>query len=170
MKIKNKIIFVIIAFSVALSLVFAQTIAQLQKEKVISYLATTGKMICEYEIDKNDSYVENGVKYFLITVTNFKNDLITDVDIKYTLTINNKNGSNGVYKWVKVDTNDSNNNYEDSITTKEYLFTSDSKQSTTFKVYVQLNKDQKKVQDTDIDIELNAVQLEKNTSFESGGK
>ncbi len=73
--------------------------------------ATTGEVICQATIDTNENYVENNEAYFMININNFKTEngttITSDAIIDYTLTIENKAGSNGLYRYVDDDGNSS---------------------------------------------------------------
>lgn len=169
---RTRIFLIILFLIICLGLISSKTMARLARESGIDYTATTGDMICEYEIDQNENYKENEVKYFLVNVRNYRNEAdgsskITDVDVNYSLTIQNKAGSNGVYKWVRIDNNEMSANYSSAVTTNKYSFTTGSKQTATFKVYVQLDSSQNIEQNVEIDVGINAEQIEKKTTFGS---
>lgn len=168
---KMKIILTTICFILVVCMFYPKSTSRLEKTVTLDYKVSSGNMICEYDIDNNESYIENGIKYFLVNVKNY-NKLddgtkdITDVDLNYTLTIQNKNNSNGVFKWTKVGSEDENE-YSSISKTKVYSFNAGTEQTSTFKVYVKLNDEQKESQNVDIDIELNAEQVEKKNTLGS---
>lgn len=168
---KNKFIFIVFCLILLIGIFSVNTFSKLQRESKINYKTKTGNMICEYDIDQNDSYIEDGIKYILVNVKNYKVNSngetnISDVDVKYSLTIKNKDNSNGVYKWEKVGSSDDSSDYLEVAKTNTYTFKAGSEETSTFKIYIQLNN-QNISQNVNLDVELNAEQAEKKTTFES---
>ena len=108
-KYKKLLIFSIVIVSFLLvNIVYAVYINSVE----VNYESQTGKMICNMEIDKNENYVVNGVPYAIVKVKNYNEDesgkkTVTAVDVEYSLSIKNQEGSNGTYIWQKVDEEDS---------------------------------------------------------------
>ena len=116
-------------------------------------------MVCDISVEKNDSYTVNGIPYFIVTVKNYdENGNITAMDMDYTVTIRNKEGSNGIFIWK----NESDNNYIDTyssqITTTTYSFGKEKKEEQ-FKVFVKTANNSE--EDVNIEAVLNAVQVAK---------
>lgn len=105
----------------------------------ISQLMTTGEVICEVTVDSNPNYVENNIAYFRIKVTNTKDGAVTGVPVKYQLTIQNEEGSNGLFYYIDSEgnTSSSTGEYLSSITSLEYAFDT-SEATREFKVYVKV--------------------------------
>ena len=94
---------------IVVTLIFANIVyASYVNNISVKYSTISGEMICNIDVDKNDSYVVNGIPYVIVTVKNYDMDNnITSVDIDYNLTIKNKDGYNGKYIWQKI--NNANN-------------------------------------------------------------
>lgn len=129
----------------------------------VSYQTTSGEMICNIDIDKNDSYVVNGIPYVIITVKNYdENDNITAVGVDYNLTIKNKDSFNGTYIWQKINAQDNTKydegikNYLDQVTTNTYSFGNSSKEENKFKVFIKSSLTT--YEDLNFDVELDSVQ------------
>lgn len=172
--IEIKLIILIMIAIVLLTSITAITFARYAKEVDVNYTTTTGEMICEFELEQDDSYVENDTKYFLIKVKNYKQAedatiTLTNVEETYSLTIQNKNNSNGLYKWARVDNEDCGSEYSNTITTNSYSFGNSQQEEVTFKVYVKLDSSVTEDQNVDIDVVINAEQIEKQTTFEREG-
>lgn len=172
--VKIKLIILIITAIILISCITAITFARYAKEVDVNYKTTTGEMICEFELEQDASYVENDVQYFLIKVKNYRqaeDDTITLTDIEetYSLTIQDKNNTGGLYYWTRVDNEDCGTEYSNSITTNTYSFGNLQQEEVTFKVYVKLDNSVTEDKSLDIDVCLNAEQVEKVTSFEREG-
>lgn len=93
----------------ASSLLLSVSYAVYQSSNILSVTTTAGNIIAQATVDTNDHYIENNEAYFMITVDNFKieNDetIVSDMTIDYTLTIKNKNGSSGLFRYVDDDGN-----------------------------------------------------------------
>ena len=92
----------VIAFlMIIIILIFANIVyASYVNNISVKYSTISGEMICNIDVDKNDSYVVNGIPYVIVTVKNYDIDNnITSVDVDYNLTIKNKDGYNGTYIW-----------------------------------------------------------------------
>ncbi len=104
----------------------------------IGVKTTTGDFVCDVVVDSNESYVENNEAYFLIDVNNFKVDgdtvILTSTDIDYALTIENKSGSNGLFRYVDEDGN-TNGTPTSSVTISSQYLGKD-KKTNKYKVYV----------------------------------
>ncbi|MBQ8132348.1 MAG: hypothetical protein IJ193_07650 [Bacilli bacterium] len=77
----------------------------------VNVTTVAGEMISDIEIDQKDSYIENNVPYFYVTVKNYRingnNTLLTATAFDYTLVISNKDGSNGKFSYVDENGNSS---------------------------------------------------------------
>lgn len=119
---------VIIFFMIVIILIFANIVYAAYVNNIsVKYSAISGEMICNIDIDKNDSYVVNGIPYVIITVKNYDTDNnITAVDVDYSLTIKNKDGYNGTYIWQKINDVDitkydeGTNSYSEQVITNTY--------------------------------------------------
>ena len=101
----------------------------------------SGEMIIDATIDDNDEYVENGLRYFLINVSNSKDDKVTATDINYKLTITNQEeNENG--KFYYIDTNEQTEEqklkFDQELIIDNNSFTTEPEQMT-FKIYVKVD-------------------------------
>lgn len=160
MKISKKIkiiILTIILILISITITYAIYVNEIN----VTYKNTTGKMICDIEIDKNESYKINGISYFLVKVKNYETDSsgnqkLTAVDIEYNLTIKNKSNSKGVFIWQKEDENIGTNLYLETVTTSTCTFDKTAKEHV-YKIFVKTTNETSP-DNIDIDVELNAVQ------------
>lgn len=104
----------------------------------VNVTTVAGEMISDIEIDQRDSYIENNVPYFYVTVKNYRqngvNTLLTATAFDYTLIISNKDGSNGKFSYVD-ENGISNNSYESTLRIENCHLDS-SMDSDRFKIYV----------------------------------
>lgn len=129
----------------------------------VKYSAISGEMICNIDIDKNDSYVVNGIPYVIITVKNYDTDNnITAVDVDYSLTIKNKDGYKGTYIWQKINDVDitkydeGTNSYSEQVITNTYSLGNKNKEEKKFKVFIKSSLES--YEDLGFNIELNSIQ------------
>lgn len=145
-----------------LILTFIATVsyAVYKTEIKVTYSSNTGEMICDIEIDTNESYKINGIPYFLVKVKNYKeengNKTITATGMEYNLTIKNKDQSNGLFIWKKEDTNDFITTYINQITTNTYTFGKEEKEDT-FQVFVK-TASSLTPENVNVEVKVNAVQ------------
>lgn len=129
----------------------------------IEYKSNTGEMICDISIDKNEEYIKNGIPYFYVKVHNWRSndiaDEITVADFEYSISIKNKEKTNGIFIWKKIDSEDFISTYNDSVTTNIYSMGKDKKEDI-FQVFVK-NQDQIN-KNVNIIVELNATQKNMN--------
>lgn len=130
----------------------------------VSYNSTVGDMVCDISVDTNESYKVNGIPYFLVTVRNYdENGNITAMDMEYTVTIKNKDNSNGIFIWKNESDGNFIDVYSSQITTSTYSFGKDQKEET-FKVFVKTANgatESRTTENVDIEVVLNAVQVAK---------
>ena len=155
----------IITFFVVLFIAILSTIVYGAYVNSISvkYSTVSGEMICNFDVDKNDSYVINGIPYVIVTVKNYdENDNITAVAVDYNLTIKNKSGNEGTYIWQKIDNEGSTkyidgiSNYEEQETTNTYSLGNEKKEEEKFKIFIKTSLETYK--NLDFNIELNSIQ------------
>lgn len=161
LKINKKILLCIIIIWIILGVTIS--FAMYKTNLNIKYISNTGEMICDVIIDNNESYVKNGIPYFYVKVRNWRdnngNEEITVTDCEYSISIKNKENTNGIFIWKKVDTEDFINTYTNSFTTKIYSM-GKNKTEDVFQVFV---KNQDKInKNVDIIVELNAIQKNMN--------
>ena len=161
LKINKKILLCIIIIWIILGVTIS--FAMYKTNLNIKYISNTGEMICDVIIDNNESYVKNGIPYFYVKVRNWRdnngNEEITVTDCEYSISIKNKENTNGIFIWKKVDTEDFINTYTNSFTTKMYSMDKN-KTEDVFQVFV---KNQDKInKNVDIIVELNAIQKNMN--------
>lgn len=105
----------------------------------ISQLMTTGEIIYDVTIDTNPNYIENNIAYFRVKITNTKDGKTNPTPIKYQLTLQNEEGSNGIFYYIDSEGNTSSETgeYLSTITSQEYTFGT-SEETREFKVYVKV--------------------------------
>lgn len=145
---------VFILISILLILWTTIVFAIYKNEITVTYTTTTGELICDVEIDKQDSYKVNGIPYFLVKVRNYNEETLTAVDFEYSLTIKNKTESNGLFVWKTEDGGTGSNTYLSQITTSAFTFGKE-REEAIFKVFVRALDE---TQPVNIEIEINAVQ------------
>lgn len=160
-KVNKKILICIIVIWIVLGVTIS--FAMYKTNLNIKYISNTGEMICDVIIDNNESYVKNGIPYFYVKVRNWRdnngNEEITVTDCEYSISIKNKENTNGIFIWKKVDTEDFINTYTNSFTTQIYSM-GKNKTEDVFQVFV---KNQDKInKNVDIIVELNAIQKNMN--------
>ena len=161
LKINKKILLCIIIIWIILGVTIS--FAMYKTNLNIKYISNTGEMICDVIIDNNESYVKDGIPYFYVKVRNWRdnngNEEITVTDCEYSISIKNKENTNGIFIWKKVDTEDFINTYTNSFTTIIYSM-GKNKTEDVFQVFV---KNQDKInKNVDIIVELNAIQKNMN--------
>lgn len=157
--IKSKKYIILICVIVTLAILAKVSYAIYESNLKVTYTSNVGNMICDINVEKNDSYTVNGIPYFIVTVKNYdESGNITAMDMDYTVTIQNEEGSNGIFIWK----NESDNNYIDTyssqVTTTTYSFGKEKKEER-FKVFVKTANNSE--EDVNIEAVLNAVQVAK---------
>lgn len=121
---------------------------------------TAGEMIIDAIVDDKEEYVENGVRYFLLTVKNSKDEKVTSAAIDYKITVTNQEGSsNGRFYYV-----DQNGNSNEELTgyQKELIIDGYSlpniQDQMVFKIYIKV--DSGLTEDVTYNVTLDAVQKE----------
>lgn len=155
---------IILFFMIVIILIFANIVyASYVNNISVKYSTISGEMICNIDVDKNDSYVVNGIPYVIVTVKNYDMDNnITSVDIDYNLTIKNKDGYNGTYIWQKINDVDNTkydegtNLYSEQVITKTYSLGNKNKEEEKFKIFIKSSL--KSYEDLGFNIELNSIQ------------
>lgn len=124
----------------------------------VSQSITSGKIICDVIIDTNPNYIENNLAYFRVTVTNTKNGKTNPAPIKYQLTLQNDERSNGIFYYIDSEGNTSSETgeYLNTITSQEYIF-STKEESRVFKVYVKVPSGLKETVNFKINIKFKAL-------------
>ena len=152
---KKKIIYTIIAtiFTALTPIIITGII--LNSKRNIDY--NLNGVVCNVEIETNDSYQEDGMTYFYIKVKNYdleNENNITKKDVKYNLTVRSSNGSNALYKY-QDEIGLGNTEALPEITTREREMTTNKEIQTT-KVYViKTAKTESKV---DFEVKLNIIE------------
>ena len=125
----------------------------------ISQQVATGEIICDVTIDTNPNYIENNIAYFRVKVTNTKDGKMNPTPIKYQLTLQNKEGSNGIFYYIDSEGNTSSETgeYLSTITSQEYTFGT-SEETREFKVYVKVPSGLKETVDFKIDVESEQIE------------
>ena len=155
--------YIIIFFLLIIMLLANITYATYINTITAKYSTISGEMICNIDVDKNDSYIINGIPYVIVTVKNYDIDNnITSVAVDYSLTIKNKDGYNGKYIWQKINNannaqyDEGTNFYEEQVTTKTYSLGNTTKEEQKFKVFIKSSLE--KYEDLGFNIEINSIQ------------
>ena len=155
--------YIIIFFLLIIMLLANITYATYINTITAKYSTISGEMICNIDVDKNDSYIVNGIPYVIVTVKNYDMDNnITSVDIDYNLTIKNKDGYNGTYIWQKINDVDNTkydegtNSYSEQVITKTYSLGNKNKEEEKFKIFIKSSLES--YEDLGFNIELNSIQ------------
>lgn len=155
---------VIVLLMIIIILIFANIVyASYVNNISVKYSTISGEMICNIDVDKNDSYVVNGIPYVIVTVKNYDIDNnITSVDVDYSLTIKNKDGYNGTYIWQKInDVDDTKydegtNSYSEQVITNTYSLGNKNKEEKKFKIFIKSSLES--YENLGFNIELNSIQ------------
>ena len=155
---------IILFLMIIIILIFANIVyASYVNNISVKYSTISGEMICNIDVDKNDSYVVNGIPYVIVTVKNYDIDNnITSVDVDYSLTIKNKDGYNGTYIWQKInDVDDTKydegtNSYSEQVITNTYSLGNKNKEEKKFKIFIKSSLES--YENLDFNIELNSIQ------------
>ena len=155
-QVKSIIIVFFVLFLIVLVLKESYAYFISSSQSVVQVMAT-GKVICEMTVDSNPNYVENNIPYFRIKVTNTKDGVVSSVPVRYQLTIQNEEGSNGLFYYIDSEgnTSSSTEEYLSSITSLEYTFDT-SEATIDFKVYVKASSGLKET--VNVKINLEAIQ------------
>ena len=154
---------IIFLFTILLSIFATVAYAAYVNSIFVQYSAVSGKMICNINVEKNESYIINGIPYIIVTVKNYdENDNITSVDVEFSLTIKNKDGEHGTFIWQKINEDD-NSKYDEGIstylgqtTTNIYSFGNEKKEEKKFKIFIK--SEQSSQEELNFDVELNSTQ------------
>lgn len=154
---------IIFLFTILLSIFATVAYAAYVNSIFVQYSAVSGEMICNVNVEKNESYIINGIPYIIVTVKNYdENDNITSVDVEFSLTIKNKDGEHGTFIWQKINEDD-NSKYDEGTstylgqtTTNIYSFGNEKKEEKKFKIFIK--SEQSSQEELDFDVELNSTQ------------
>lgn len=154
---------IIFLFTILLSIFATVAYAAYVNSIFVQYSAVSGEMICNVNVEKNESYIINGIPYIIVTVKNYdENDNITSVDVEFSLTIKNKDGEHGSFIWQKINEDD-NSKYDEGTstylgqtTTNIYSFRNEKKEEKKFKVFIK--SEQSSQEELNFDVELNSTQ------------
>ena len=154
---------IIFLFTILLSIFATVAYAAYVNSIFVQYSAVSGEMICNINVEKNESYIINGIPYIIVTVKNYdENDNITSVDVEFSLTIKNKDGEHGTFIWQKINEDD-NSKYDEGTstylgqtTTNIYSFGNEKKEEKKFKIFIK--SEQSSQEELDFDVELNSTQ------------
>lgn len=154
---------IIFLFTILLSIFATVAYAAYVNSIFVQYSAVSGEMICNANVEKDESYIINGIPYIIVTVRNYdENDNITSVDVEFSLTIKNKDGEHGTFIWQKINEDD-NSKYDEGTstylgqtTTNIYSFGNEKKEEKKFKVFIK--SEQSSQEELNFDVELNSTQ------------
>ena len=127
-------------------------------DQSVNQIINTGSLIYDIQIDTNPNYIENNIAYFRVKVTNTKNGKTNPTPIKYQLTLQNEEGSNGIFYYIDSEGNTSSETgeYSSTITSQEYTFGT-SEETREFKVYVKVPSGLK--ENVNFKIDINSEQI-----------
>ncbi len=161
MKKITKLKIIIILLIAVCSIVIFPTTLTLYKEKTqVSVTTKSGELIYDVIIDNLDNpYMddERETPYFFITVRNYKNGGLTDVDIDYSLTITNKYDNVGLFSY-EIDS-------ETESTASDHLTITGSLEKgeqayKTYKVYVYSNRMEQTTVNYQVNYEITQKRME----------
>ena len=133
---KNKI-FLILTICVILVIsinLITYTYSRYVSKADVFVVSNTGSLKCDAIIDAKDEYIEDNERYFYINVKNSKDNIESDTDIGYILTIENIEDSKGLYRYIDSYGN-SNNEYKDKLEIEEHILNKNNKEER-FKIRV----------------------------------
>lgn len=135
-KSKKRVLTLILLF---LILVLVPGTLAFYKGFVNVYVTTVaGEMISDIEVDQNENYVENNVPYFYVTVKNYRENenttILTATAFDYKLIVENKEGSNGLFRYEDNKGNKTVDSVEVLEIPSQHL--KSTKDSNKYKVYV----------------------------------
>lgn len=122
----------------------------------VSVTEKSGAITYDFIVDsQTEEYIEDKTPYFYITITNFKENKLTNADFDYKIIIKNKENNNGKFKSVDEDNHviDFNNTI-----TIEGVLNNDNKTSKKYKIYV--SSDQ--MNETTVDYNIDYFVTQKN--------
>ena len=149
-KIDDKKILYIAVLIILVGIILPLTFSIYKSKLDVQVVTTTGRLICNFDIDTNNNYVDEFGKYFYLNVYNYEEKdkvYITDTNIEYKLTITDKNKNNILFKYKDISTK----NLE-----IQGIFNSKDKDIIKYKVYIN-NNDYKKVK-VNLNVKLEAFQ------------
>ncbi len=149
----------IILFVTILILGLPVSYAAYQSRSDVLVSSTTGDIICHLKVDTDDNYIENNEPYFFITVSNFETrngkTIVSSVAVDYTITIENQDGSIGLFRYLDEDGN-TNSKGEEKVVLKKRI--GNSKSSQKIKVYTTADTNLKS--EVKFNVKLDAVQAD----------
>ena len=155
---KITLILVLVAF-IFVSYIPDITFSRYTKSHSVNITTTSADIICDATIDNPGTYISNdGWAYFKVIVKNYNTSgNITPLPIQYNLTVSNQSGSSAVYRYL--DASGNMNNFESTFTTRNYTFTTGSRQSQI--INIEVKTDSMTSEDVDFLVDLNCYQVQK---------
>ena len=152
-RIRKVEIIIILVVIISVIVIFPTTLTMYKEKTEVSVSTKSGELIYDVILDNEDTYLdeERNTPYFLISVKNTKDSLLTDVDFDYTLVIKNKNNSNGLYSYVDDTDTEITPVNELSITGTLNKGAEDIK---TYKIYIYSTSNQEDTVEYDVDYEI----------------
>ena len=115
----------------------------------------TGKLLCDATLDNPGNYVSaDGWAYFKITAVNYDSNNVSDVPVEFNLNIRNATGSSATYR---VSTGSDVGTFGNNITTSNYQFEANTRQSRDFIIEVKTNS--QNAEDIDFNVDFNCYQV-----------
>lgn len=125
----------------------------------VEVITRTGELVCDVSIETNDAFIENNEVYFYVYVNNFETNgnttVLTSTDITYDLIIENKNGSEALYRYLAED-GSTNEKGESVATIANQEMSKSSKTTKKYKVYVTTDAESR--MNIDFNVKLDAKQ------------
>lgn len=149
-KIDDKKILYIVVLIILVGIILPLTFSIYKSDVDVKAVTTTGRLICNFDIDTKDDYIDEFGKYFYLNVYNYEEKdqiYITDTNIEYKLTITDKNKNNILF------------NYKDQKEKQlqiQGIFNNTNKDNIKYKIYIN-NNDIKKVK-VNLNVKLEAYQ------------
>lgn len=129
-------------FSITLVFSVSKSFANYTSNKEVYIESTSGNLICDVEIDNPGTYYSSsGYAYFRLIVKNYDaNGNITEVPIRYTITVENQSGSLGYYKYLD-ESGYSSDSFESTMTTRNYTFGTSAKEEQVINIEIKSDSD-----------------------------
>ena len=156
---KRRILLLILATLFLIFINVRETYSEYKKDMDVKINSTAADFICDAEIDNPGTYISNeGWAYFKVIIKNYdEEDNITKVPVQYNLSISNQQTSKALYRYL--DASGNSNSFVDTFTTRNYTFSTESKQSQV--INVEVRTDSMTSENVDFKVDLNCYQISK---------
>lgn len=160
MKKINKIkIAIVLLIIVSVIVIVPATFTLYSESRQVSVTTKSGELVYDVILENDSAYLDNdkNAPYFFVTVTNTKDNFLTDVDFDYELVVKNKNDSPGLYTYID------DNNHETTpanTLTISGSFDKGTVRTKTYKVYIYSSDDAESTVQYDVDYEINQKRMD----------